>query len=109
MDHKGLQIYLIDNVHGFWIEGHIHNLAHPDDPYISDIPMSASDYVCEYCHISEEQEQHVALPKKLSLLKQQLLIWHKRLNHFPKKDTFQLFDQGILPPEFFQIKADIPL
>ena len=48
-------------------------------------------------------------PKKLPLLKQRFLSWHELLNHFPQKDIFQIFDQSILPSEFAQLKADIPL
>ena len=109
MGREGVRTYLIETVDGCRIEVPSHNLVHPEDPEISAIPLSSSDYVCESRHISEEQAQHVALPKKFSPLKQRFLIWHKRLNHFPKKNIFQLVDQGILPSEFAQLKADIPL
>ena len=39
----------------------------------------------------------------------QFLSWHKHLNHFPKSNMFQLVDQGIIPSEFAQLKADISL
>ena len=81
-------------------------LAHPEDPDISAIPMYASDYIREYFHIRKEQEQHMVQPKNFSPLKQRFLSCNKRLNHFPKKDMFKLFDQGILPSRFAQLKAD---
>ena len=104
-----MQTYLIETSDGCWTEVHIHNLAHPVDPDISAIPLSESDYVRESCNIRKEQAQHVAQPKKLSPPKQRLLIWHKRLSHFPKKNIFQLVDQGILPSEFVQLKVNRPI
>ena len=88
---------------------HSHNLLHPEEPDIAAIPISVSDYIHKSRHFSEEQSQHKAGPKNFSLLKQRFLSWHERLNHFPKKNMFQLIDQGILPSKFAQLKVDIPL
>ena len=109
VDRNRMRNYLIETVDGPRIEVHSNNLARPKDPDIAVIPLSASDYVRKSRHIIEEQAEHVARPKKLSPLKQCFPSCHKRLNHFPKKNLFQIFDQGILPSEFAQLKADSPL
>lgn len=44
---------------------HCQNLSHPDDPDAALIPVLAWYYVKESKHISEEQVQRIAYPKKL--------------------------------------------
>ena len=56
---------MIEIVDGWRLEVHIQNLAYPKDPDIAAIPLSESDYVCKSRHISKDQAQHVARPKKL--------------------------------------------
>ena len=109
MDQEGVRTYLIETVDGCWIELNIQILAHPEDLDIAAIPLYASDYVRKSCNISKDQAQHMAQLKKLLPLKQILLSWHKRLNHLPNKNMFQLVYQGILPSEFAQLKSDSPL
>ena len=94
MDQEGVRTYLIETVDGRWIEPNIQNLAHPEDLDIAAIPLYASEYVRKSCNISKDQVQHMARLKKLLPLKQILLSWHKRLNHFPYKNMFQLVYQG---------------
>ena len=51
---EGVRTYLIETVDGCRIEVPSHNLVHPEDPEISAIPLSSSDYVCKSRHISDE-------------------------------------------------------
>ena len=62
VDHEGVQTYLIETVDGIRLEVNIHNLEHPEDPEIVAITSSSSDYIHEFCNISEKKAQHAVQP-----------------------------------------------
>ena len=88
---------------------HATHMAHLDDTDIASIPTNPQHFQGQMQYISKEDDERLVRPTKLTALQQNILTWHKQLNHLSFSEFFQLLKFGILPKKFLALQDSQPL